>query len=446
MRISLFGVIWIALILLSFTKEFKYTAYLQILSFVFQSAWVVVVGADLNASLVTSVFLIFRYFAQYKSGKVRVPYWGKRGVAYTIYALIISIIAPVAFAGLTIAHMTNAGYNFNIIEYYNLSFSVKNLTQPFAILLYVMDAIIIYNYCKKHPICFAELKKVFDGIFYFVAIVGIIHVVFMYFHIPLGIIREIFHNEYQINGATYFDYYKKSNFARLMSTFYEPSYCGVYIAGCLFTYLMEKKRRANNIALAVVLGLLNMSSSFFATTLIFALCYGLYGFLKKQSISKKNINLLMSALMMAVVLFSIFPTLQETVANATIGKFASGSYDLRTKLNGYAWDAFLNTYGLGLGVNSIETTSLAVALIAQTGIVGTILYIYFISGLFKSIKEMEQDKRTFITAIIICSIIGGVVSCSALNFSVFWLSIMCYSTMQFSEGVALEEKSCEYYR
>lgn len=446
MRVSLFGVIWIALVLISFTKEFKYTIYLQIFSFVFQSAWVAVIGADLNASLITSVFLVFRYFAQFKSGRVIVPYWGKRGIAYTVYVLIISIIAPFVFAGVTIAHMTNAGYNFNLVEYYNLGFSVKNLTQPFAIILYVIDAIIIYSYCHRHPICFDDLKKMFNWIFYFVAIIGIVHVIFMYFRIPLGIIRELFHNEYQIIGATYFDYYKTKNVARLMSTFYEPSYCGVYIAGCLFSFLMEKKRKAGNIVLAAAVGLLNMSSSFFATMLIFAICCGLYRFLKYKRISGRNINLLMAALLAAVVLYFAFPSLRAMVINATVGKFASGSYDLRTRLNGYAWDAFLNTYGLGLGVNSVETTSLAVALIAQTGIIGTILYVFFISGLFKSIKKMEQEKRTFITAMISCSIIGGVVSCSALNFSVFWLSIMCFSAMRVSDDAAMREKICEYYK
>lgn len=445
MKISLFGVIWIALILISFTRSFKYTIFLQIFSFVFQSAWVIVVGADLNASLITSAFLIFRYFAQFKLGKLKIPYWGKRGFAYASYALIISVIAPLLFAGLTIAHMTNGGYNFNIIEYYNLSFSVQNLTQPLAIVLYVVDAIIIYNYCKKHPICFNELKMGFNIIFYFVAAIGIIHVGFMYFHIPLGIIRELFHNEYQMIGSTYFDFYNYSgNLVRLMSTFYEPSYCGVYIAGCLFVFLMEKKRKAWKIILAVLVGLLNMSSSFFATVLIFAICYCLHRFLKYKSVSIRNIILLMTAFLIAFVLFFAFPLLKESVIEFTIGKFASGSYDLRTNLNGYAWDAFLSTYGIGLGVNSIETSSLAVALVAQTGIIGTILYIIFISGLFKKIKEMEQDKRTFITAMILSSIIGGIVSCSALNFCVFWFSIMFFSTMQFSDDAALEEEKCEY--
>lgn len=442
MMVSLFGVIWLALILISFTREFKYTIYLQIFSFVFQSAWVVVVGADLNASLITSVFLIVRYFMQSKSGRVRVPYWGKRGLAYTGYALIVSVIAPLLFAGLTITHMTNAGYNFGIVEYYNLSFSINNLTQPFSIILYTVDAIIIYNYCKKYPIYFNELKTGFNIIFYFVATIGIIHVVFMYFHVPLGIIRELFHNEYQMIGSTYFDYYNYiGNIVRLMSTFYEPSYCGVYIAGCLFVFLMEKKRKAWKIVLAILLGLLNMSSSFFATVLIFVICYCLHRFLKYKSVSSRNINLLITILLIAFVLFFAFPPLKEMVIEFTIGKFASGSYNLRTNLNGYAWDAFLSTYGIGVGVNSIETSSLAIALVAQTGIIGTILYIFFISGLFKKIKEMDQDKRTFITAMILCSIIGGIVSCSALNFNVFWFSIMYFSAMQFNYEVTLEEKN-----
>jgi hypothetical protein len=49
----------------------------------------------------------------------------------------------------------------------------------------------------------------------------------------------------------------------------------------------------------------------------------------------------------------------------------------RTAYNSYAFQNFLDTFGLGVGLGTVRTSSFGVALLANVGILGTILYLFF---------------------------------------------------------------------
>ena len=268
--ISSFGIIWLLLISFIFIlNNVKYLIFLSVISFIFQSNYVIAIGGfTLNASVITCSALIVRYFIKYQfklSSNLVLNY----GYLYAFYLIIISVFAPILFSGLKINSMSNYDYDYGNIRSFPLDISASNLTQPLSILLYVFAATVVYN-CRS-KISYYEIEKVFKVSYWMVLSIGLVHVIGMYFGETMIVLKELTHNEYTILGATYFDLYLNENtcFARLMSTFYEPSYCGAYFAMCFFYFLNAKELKNRYLYLiSCTLGLmLNMSSTGLITSL-----------------------------------------------------------------------------------------------------------------------------------------------------------------------------------
>lgn len=428
MKISLFGIIWLLAIIISLTKNVKHTMYLLIFSFVFQSAWVIdVAGIDLNASLITSVFFIIRTLI-IKKGRISIPAWVKYGLAFAFATLIISFISPQIFEGLVLRTMTNEGYNFNRIDTVTVSFSFSNLTLGLSVLLYLIDAIMISNI--DFSCCWEQFERIYKNIFLFVLVVGVAHVVFTFFGFPLGLLRELFHNEYQIIGDTYFDYMllPQYKFARLMSTFYEPSYCGAYISAALFfIYFSNLKKRNLYLAVGLVGLLLCMASTGFATLCIVIAIIVIVFVLKRKIPVKFIASGFVFCLIICVLLLSN-ETIREVIYSFTLAKFHSDSYDLRSIVNNFSLEVFYKTYGLGVGGNAVDTYSLFYSLLAQVGVIGTTLYVLFIRNLFHKTTFIRSLKpRWQIVCMILSPLVSSLLSCQALNFCVFWMGVCIYA-------------------
>lgn len=355
--ISTFGIIWLLLISILFTlKNLKYLIFLSIISFIFQSNYVFAIGGfALRASIVTCSALIVRYFIknQFKLSTNQVLNYG---FLYAFYLIIISVFAPILFSGLKINSMSNSDYDFGYIRAFHLDISASNLTQPFSILLYVFAATVVFN-CRN-KISYYEIEKVFKVSYWIVVSIGLVHVVGMYFGQTMILLKELTHNEYTILGATYFDFYLNKNtcFARLMSTFYEPSYCGGYFAMCFFYFLNEKelKNRYLYLISCILSLILNMSSTGIITSL-FLLFISIVIYKKNFLIClvKKRVNIFIFCIICIALVLITSSEIRDLFYLMTIDKVNSGSFEVRSIVNKFSWDAFINSYGIGVGVNSL---------------------------------------------------------------------------------------------
>lgn len=428
MAISIFGLLWLCMLILSLRRSIKYTLYMLIFSFVFQSAWVIrFEGVDLNAALITSLFFIFRAIYS-KRGKIVIPQWGKSGLTFVSVLLLVSIISPNIFSGLELYTMTNEGYNFDRIDSKIVRFSFSNLTLGLSVLLYLIDAIMIYNIDFK--ISWMTFEKIFKNIFYFVFIVGILHVILMILNGSAPILRELFHNEYTIIGNTYFDIYLLPQFrlVRFMSTFYEPSYCGAYLSMTfMFFYLSDLKHKKIYSIISAFSIILCMSSTGFATLCIVFCVYASLNLYKRKILFNISVFILMFAFIVSVLAFSN-GIISELLYDFTMGKLNSGSAQLRNIVNEYSLDAFVKTYGLGVGGNAVDSYSLIYSLLAQCGVAGFISYTLFMISIFRRTKISNSEGWNWQIIIIVLSpLVSSVLSCQAINFCVMWMGICIFS-------------------
>ncbi|WP_423214571.1 hypothetical protein [Streptococcus equinus] len=426
MSISLFGFFWIIILSLTCILKDKYLLYVLLLSFVFQSAWVVLIfGIDLNASLITSVFFIAKGVIC-KRGKILFPTWALYGLTFVFLTIAISIISPNLFSGMHLNTVTNSGFNFHRLETVVVSFSFSNLTLGFSLLLYLLDAVIVYNLDFKVSI--RDIERVYTNIFIFVILVGLLHVLLMFIIGNASFLRIIFHNEYMLYGRTYFDnfYIDELRFSRLMSTFDEPSYCGAYLATSFFYfYYSNLKYRKFYVTLSLIGLLLNMSSTGIVTisiyTLLLLICH-----MSRKGISKEFIIILFIVIIF-IILLVVNEEFRITLYNITFGKVNSGSYKLRNLVNNYSLEAFYKSYGLGMGGNSITSYSLIYSLLSQVGILGLISYSLLIKSLLCQLKkDIFYEKNIKIQYLVMLPLISSLLSCQALNFCVMWMGICLY--------------------
>lgn len=425
MRISAFGYIWLLLLVVSLFKP-KHTLWMVFISFVFQAAWVVIIaGIDLNAALITSVFYITKTIVR-KRGKVTIPSWGKKGLLFVGVLLICSVINPLLFSGMELPLMTNEGYNFNRVDVMQVSFSFSNLTIGLSVLLYLLDAIMIYNDdCVDNWTGFEEIYR---QIFAIVSIIGLLHVILASFGMQYNVLRELFHNEYQIGGATYFDYpLIGRNFYRLMSTFYEPSYCGAYLATSLMFFWFSENNKKRNICLLInaVELVLCMASTGFVTLAGAIILLLLRDFGKqKKIVRRKRVIMILCAVIIGIYIIWSNKELSRIIYEFTLGKVNSGSADLRNIQNHNSLEAFKKTYGLGTGGNTTISYSLIYSLLSQTGILGFALYFAFMASIIRKAYLTSDGKSAIqIICLIICPLISQIVSIQAFNFCVMWMGI-----------------------
>ncbi|WP_426230657.1 hypothetical protein [Pararhizobium sp. DWP3-4] len=101
------------------------------------------------------------------------------------------------------------------------------------------------------------------------------------------------------------------------------------------------------------------------------------------------------ALPLLVMAIMLIPSVSESISNlihATVTtKLESSSGEERMRWNAQALSSFLDTSGMGAGVGSIRASSLVVALLANVGIPGTLIFFIFLASLIRSVLRRDTD-------------------------------------------------------
>lgn len=102
-----------------------------------------------------------------------------------------------------------------------------------------------------------------------------------------------------------------------------------------------------------------------------------------------------------------------------LNKSNSSSYEERMRWTRAAYDAFISSHGLGIGVGTARTSNGLINLFASTGVLGTILYISFIIKLIIVRPYQDNIYESYSALLVLVSpIIGLILSSSSADFGV----------------------------
>lgn len=153
--------------------------------------------------------------------------------------------------------------------------------------------------------------------------------------------------------------------------------------------------------------LLSMSSTAYVMLAVLAAVFFFWGVegvgkggrLRRLSLTKKTI-LLALAVAIPFFIFLFYPEILEygmNVVNILIfQKKNSESFRLRAETTEAALKAFESSFGFGVGIGSVKTSSLLVNILASTGIIGICFFLLFLAVVFSCRGSLDANGQKMI--------------------------------------------------
>ena len=152
--------------------------------------------------------------------------------------------------------------------------------------------------------------------------------------------------------------------------------------------------------------------------------------------------------LLAAIAVALKPDLLDPIVatfdRSITSKLSSASGIERTAWNMGGIRAFFESYGLGAGLGSVRTSSFAIAVIANLGIIGAILYLWFFSALFRDggrhpVHSATPETRAYASAAksaCFAFIVGATVSGSSpdMGFYFFAFAGMASGSIFYVDG------------
>lgn len=306
------------------------------------------------------------------------------------------------------------GISINIFFTANSKTAIKqyfDLTFPLVLLYYLMKLEI----CSKNILYIARSICVFSAI---VALFGIFECIF----------RKNFIYEFFIYNQ-YYDRYIRSSWPRPMSTQLNPAILGTYLVGCLpfSIFLLTKKERFNrwistlSLILSLIVIILTFSRGAFLGFVIFFL---FYFWKKKQTLFIKYFVSFLTIFIMIVSFHTHSPFARFGIKGLLFGNFHTSLFsDYRLLRVFVSLRMFKIHPFVGLGLNNYRINfhtyspvqeigdewkiadNMYLTLLAETGIIGFLVFIIFIGSLlnrgfyFLDIIKAKENKEILTLAI-----------------------------------------------
>ena len=414
MVITTFGVIWITLNIIAIFNEYKYILTIMLLSCVFHASAVMLVG-DMAISpwVFTSIFFIAKCViigSDKMERSVCIQYMIEFLVAY----ILITIIALIAFKDVPIPveYKKNIGWTAVTPIYGGLVLTTKHVTDFIIYLLFVLDFICMAR--VKANVDIEYLKKIISCIMYFVLIVAAVQYIVLNLDLSTDLLERVIYSDISKQLAIRSEGYKN----RIFSTFSEPSYCGLFFSAMFWFVLMMNNGRPKLVSVLLLAAVvLSLSSTAYGTFCVGGLIY---------LILIKDYRKVLLLIVLGIIAYIILNKLGyiEIIYNYILNKGESISGIERSAWNSTALDIFKRTHFWGIGMSSIRASSLALGLLAQVGIIGTLL---FANGMYSIIKgglsrkvAIEQRAASLLLMVVLA---GQVIACPDLTFTVHWYAI-----------------------
>lgn len=396
---TLFGCIWFCIIVWDFVKKpINNTIFLTILFMTFQSTNVLYVnGSGIGPGVLTSIFCILKIIIMqgFRIRKLEKP------VAVFITAIFMLLIIYLSL-------VLNSVFGVNALLFLQIA-------------VYIMCFIsiqFIRKAASKDSI-YQAIRKIiiFHVIFGFIQILATINV------LPLrSVLNILFYNDPSTDVVFHRTYY-----ARIMSTFMEPSYYAGFLVGAFFFLILHKKKLHQNklLIFAIMIQILLTQSStaygaFFCVGLILIL------FSDSFTLKQKAFIVILGIIGFLVLYFGFYSLLDAVI----FSKEQTGSYSTRIRYNNTALEAFFSSPIIGIGYKNCRGSSIVYSLLGQMGIIG--LGIYFIFNLLIYLSGVIGSKYsdTILTASkfgVLTTMICQIIACPDLDLCTYWIWLYIFS-------------------
>lgn len=404
---TLFGIIWIFLCVFCLLKQQSTWLFLLLFSCIFQATAVINLDEKgISPLVVTELFFLLKY-SRYLLSKFSINLQLCCFFGAITYCTIMVFVSIYLFSGIEVFVPYLGIDNQAIYGGQPLSFSFSNLTQICYLLLHFLTLLTLYNIKNSLSLCKVYLAVNFCILF--VCLFGYFEFILKSIGLYSFINDFIYNNEgyAQLSLSTVFEVY------RLNSTFLEASYVGAFLASSFWLSFYQRNLMLSVLCFIAIV--LNLSG-----TGILSLCFGgiLYIFMSKN----KFYNFLFLAICLSIVLIVLYYSPYFNLIEQMITlKLSSESGISRMKGLIVGWNAYLDTYMLGVGIGSHRGGSFLFDILANLGLLGSSLFFLFI---YFSIRQFVQySLNSFSLGMILFSItllFAQIVAIPDLSFSIFW--------------------------
>ncbi|MCV9967743.1 hypothetical protein OIU34_38655 [Pararhizobium sp. BT-229] len=318
---------------------------------------------------------------------------------FTLYSVLTALFLPRIFAGATIVYSLARNNEMHRILSTPLSPSTSNLTQAIYMLGSFCCFAIVAGFGRLGGMAIVARALIATSavcIFFAVADVATYSTNSSDL---LSIIRNA--NYRMLNDGDI------EGFKRIVGSFPEAGAFG-YTALALFTFVLmlglegfpARFLGAIASALAVALVLCTSTTAYAASaiTTLIVLIFCIARILRNNATSRHlvYVAVCLFALPLLVMTVMLIPAMWESISNlvhATVTtKLESQSGEERMRWNAQALNSLLETNGMGAGVGSIRASSFVVALLANVGILGTIIFFLFLLSLVRSVLRRNAGS------------------------------------------------------
>lgn len=422
MTITLFGIIWACANFTCFFMSMEKMLYLLLLSCVLQASSVAYIG---DLAIVPYVFTSALFIMKCLHKGVTFEKLSKAEimvVVFFLFVLIYTVFSLIVFQGMPVATSFKFDYyNMRAIPVFTpLKLTTLHVTNFIILLLSCLDFFFINR--MKNLISTEWLSKSFQGIIVLVLFLGLIQYIIVNLGASTKIIEALLYSKTDSISSNSLN---SGNRYRLYSTFSEPSYCANFLAAA-FWYLYIKEKRITILSAIVLIEVLLTRS---VTGYVAILCGAIIYIALYMGNLKRIIQLLSIIMIILLALWTL--GYLQTIINIPLKKLNSFSMADRSTRDYEALSTFIKSYFIGVGFSSIRASSLLINLLAQIGIMGTILFTRFIIINLKPILAKKTNAVFQAHAMfLIIVLVGAIIACPDLTFPVLWLGLFTVSCIQ----------------
>ncbi len=393
---TLLGVLWLCIVLWDFIKmPIANTVFLTILFMTFQSSNVLYInGTGIGPGILTSIILVLKIFILQKFRIRKITEF--KGVfvlaVLMLFVIYFSLVLNNIFEKKYLTFLQISVYVFCFIS---IQFISRSVTKDAA-------------------------YKLIRRIIVFHVIFGFVQVLTTTDILPLRSALEVLvYNDPSTDIVFHRDYY-----ARVMSTFMEPSYYAGFLVGAFFFLIIHRDALYQNklLIFAIIVEILLTQST---TAYVSFMIVGIILILFSNSFSlKQKFFICMLVVIGILILYFGFYSLLDAVV---FSKDQTGSYSTRLRFNNMALESFFSSPLIGIGYKNCRGSSIIYSLLGEIGIIGLGSYfifnvILFLTGIKYSDNILIASKFGVLTTVI-CQIIA----CPDLDLCTYWIWLYIFS-------------------
>ena len=206
---------------------------------------------------------------------------------------------------------------------------------------------------------------------------------------------------------------------RISSLFLEPSTMSQHLLGGLGLIVFGLQRKVLGLFLLGVV-LLSTSSTAYFGLLILSSIWLLIS--RYQSAGKKpTLVVLVLALFILAVCIDFIVLSGQITNRLVLGKFDSGSGQVRLNADALALQSFFQSFGLGSGLGSARASSLPATLAATVGLPGLLLFAAFIWSVLACVYQQRSDQERALFFGMMGLLVAWLMSAPDINIAFFWI-------------------------